>query len=207
MVTFFVLFCLNHITDASDRKRERDDKFVENVETGKLDMQAHHMKQGKAWKVLYQGHDGSDMIFDEDVKDFEGTDDEFKLFVDILVNEKKLEYLRSKNSLLYAVSAVLEESMMHTCGNEFVKVNIHDFGNDYNLKIDYTYHAFNLEQGSFEDDQFSSSRVATSKEEIVNVLKDFIAKHSRLEQRNHGLQDSDAKVVEPRACDNKKTRI
>jgi len=89
------------------------------------------------------------------------------------------KHLKHKCDILDAVSYLLKDSLVDPFHRESVCVKIYNFSeNDYNVVLDYTYRAYNAERQSFEDDQASRTRMVESKEEIVEAVRDFIAKYS-----------------------------
>lgn len=136
------------------------------------------VRQSKRWQIVYQGHDVSDIVCDEDLQGFKGSEEEYDLFIYGLINKRRQNFVSEKNSLLSEVSNTLEESVRNISNQEYVSVQIHDFGGqDYTVKLDYTYHAYDPTQGSFEDETSSRSQQASSKEQVLSILRSFVGKH------------------------------
>lgn len=142
------------------------------------DINDKNVRQADKWKVVYEGNDTSDMIFDDDVEGFEGTDEEYDLFLEALINKRRRDFVFKRNSLLTQASRLLEESIGNFSHTEQVVVKIHQLGDeDYTINLNYIYHAYDSELGSFEDETSSRSQDASSSEQVMSVIRRFVVKH------------------------------
>lgn len=162
----------------SDSSHLSDGDSMPYVLLANKDVYNKGFRQTQRWEVAYQGHGASDMVDSQQVENFKGCQEERTLFVSGLIHRQLQDFVAKKNSLLTETSRVLEESMSNSSGKEYVAVRIHELGqDDYKINLNYTYHAFNPENGSFDDEVSSRSQDVSSVEEIRKVVKNFVQKH------------------------------
>lgn len=174
-ILFYMLCFCGELVQATGFNNEQ---FCFNAANSSPDSFDNNIRSVNKWKVEYKGIDDSRFISTNDVEGFKGSGEELELVVQALRIKRKHDFITKRNNLLDKVSQLLEEVIGNKSNTEFVDVKINDFGNeDYKLRLDYVYHAYDKELGSFRDEKSSRDESVCSLEQMISSITKFAKRH------------------------------